>query len=122
MWCGKCDKHLSQCVCEDLPERIKAIGASGAVVLHFCSGCGDYYARCKCQPPKPGLEQRLGDRIVGVVTPAARTLLEKELEVKISAFQVEKSPVGTVPRYERCGGCAPERACYNGSELCQKSV
>ena len=64
MWCAKCDKHLGLCTCPDLYDRLKAIGASGQVILTFCSGCGAYAPRCKCPHPKPPMEQRLGERIV----------------------------------------------------------
>jgi hypothetical protein len=25
MWCGKCQKHLSECTCEDLKERLEEL-------------------------------------------------------------------------------------------------
>lgn len=33
MYCMKCDRHLSQCTCPDLAERLKAIRESGAVLI-----------------------------------------------------------------------------------------
>lgn len=33
MWCMKCNKHLSECICEDLQERLDRIGKSGHVII-----------------------------------------------------------------------------------------
>ena len=67
MWCIKCDHDLGSCVCPDLQERLQALaGPQGShVALSYCSGCGEYYARCKCPDPKPTLEMRNMGRIIG---------------------------------------------------------
>lgn len=67
MFCTKCQHELFACTCPDLEDRLKAIGASGQMVLTYCSGCGTYAAKCKCPHPKPDLEQRLAGKICGTV-------------------------------------------------------
>ena len=67
MYCIKCNSPLSSCSCPDIEERLAEIGASGHVILTFCSGCGSHVARCKCPHPKPPLEQRLKGKICGVI-------------------------------------------------------
>ena len=52
MWCGICQKHLSECTCEDLEERLgRAVGA-GVFVYRYCKKCGKHYERCKCKNPE----------------------------------------------------------------------
>jgi len=52
MWCAKCQRDLSKCICPDLEERLdKAVG-SGALVYKYCKLCGKHYERCKCENPE----------------------------------------------------------------------
>jgi len=51
MWCMKCNKHLSQCTCSDLEERLDKATAGGGFVYRRCAKCGKHYERCKCKNP-----------------------------------------------------------------------
>lgn len=52
MWCMKCNKHLSECTCLDLEERLDRAVVAGAFVYKYCKKCGKHYARCKCEKPE----------------------------------------------------------------------
>ena len=52
MWCMKCKKHLSECVCDDLDERLGSLKNSGNVIYKMCRKCGLHYDRCKCVDPE----------------------------------------------------------------------
>lgn len=52
MWCGKCRKNLSECICPDLQERLNEAAAKGALVYKCCKLCGQHYERCKCKKPE----------------------------------------------------------------------
>jgi len=51
MWCIKCDKHLSQCICPDLEERLDSAVSAGVFAYKSCKKCGKHYERCKCKDP-----------------------------------------------------------------------
>jgi len=51
MWCGKCQKVLEECVCDDLEERISKITQSKYIAYKCCKKCGKHYALCKCKEP-----------------------------------------------------------------------
>ena len=52
MWCMKCNKHLSECTCPDLEERLKNAASSGALVYKYCKKCGHHYEKCGCDEPE----------------------------------------------------------------------
>jgi len=52
MWCMKCNKHLSQCTCPDLEERLDSAVSASVFAYKFCKKCGKHYERCKCKNPK----------------------------------------------------------------------
>lgn len=52
MWCCKCNRDLSECVCPDIKERLNAVAGMGSFVYRKCNKCGEHYSRCKC--PEPG--------------------------------------------------------------------
>lgn len=52
MWCMKCNKHLSQCTCPDLEERLNKAVLGGGFVYKYCKNCGKHYERCKCEKPE----------------------------------------------------------------------
>jgi len=51
MVCMKCEKHLSECKCPDLEERLDAAVAGGYFVYKYCKKCNKHYERCKCKKP-----------------------------------------------------------------------
>ena len=51
MWCSQCNNHLSKCSCEDLEERMKAIGNHPNIIFKKCSVCNKHYQLCKCETP-----------------------------------------------------------------------
>jgi len=51
MFCNKCQKDLSECICPDLEERLDSVVAKGSFVYRYCTVCGHHYARCKCENP-----------------------------------------------------------------------
>lgn len=51
MFCMKCDKHLSNCTCPDLNERLSKIAQSPHVAVKFCKKCREHHARCTCAAP-----------------------------------------------------------------------
>lgn len=53
MWCCKCQKHVSECVCPDIKERLASLGGAGTnVLIRICAKCGEHYSRCKCAQPE----------------------------------------------------------------------
>lgn len=52
MWCLKCNKHLSQCTCSDLEERLDKAVAAKTLIYKYCKLCGKHYERCKCEKPE----------------------------------------------------------------------
>ncbi len=56
MWCGICDKHLSECTCEDINERLKSVASTGVLAYRKCNICGKHYSLCKCPDPQWGIE------------------------------------------------------------------
>jgi len=48
----KCNKHLSQCICPDLEERLDGAVLGGHFVYTSCKKCGKHYERCKCEKPE----------------------------------------------------------------------
>lgn len=52
MWCGKCNKDLSECICSDLQERLRVVVAGGHFAYKKCAICNMHYAKCKCENPK----------------------------------------------------------------------
>ena len=51
MWCMKCQKHLSECSCTDLEDRLNSAVGKGSFVYKYCITCGKHYERCKCSNP-----------------------------------------------------------------------
>lgn len=56
MWCIRCNKHLSQCECPDINERLKGATESGHFAYKKCSICGKHYELCKCENPQWAIE------------------------------------------------------------------
>ena len=52
MWCVQCSKHLSQCNCPDLQDRLKSLGEH--VIYRKCLICDQHYSKCKCENPNWG--------------------------------------------------------------------
>jgi len=51
MWCSKCQKELSECICDDLEERLAKLRNSEFLVMKWCARCDKHYAVCKCEDP-----------------------------------------------------------------------
>lgn len=51
MVCMVCQKHLSECTCPDLEERLDKAVAGGYFVYKYCKKCNKHYERCKCKKP-----------------------------------------------------------------------
>lgn len=52
----KCDKHISQCTCSDMNDRLRAVAQSGVLAYKKCTICDKHYALCKCENPQWGIE------------------------------------------------------------------
>jgi hypothetical protein len=52
MWCCKCQRDLSECICPDLEERLNSLGQGSGVVFRKCKKCGKHYERCRCEDPE----------------------------------------------------------------------
>jgi len=50
MYCTKCQKELSDCVCPDIDERL--LNMASLLIYRMCSICGKHYQRCKCDEPE----------------------------------------------------------------------
>ena len=53
MWCEICNKHISECKCLDIGERLRGLAQRGTFVYKQCVVCGKHYALCKCDTPTP---------------------------------------------------------------------
>ncbi len=51
MFCTKCQKDLSDCICSDLQERLDSLNHSPNFIYKKCRVCGKHYAKCKCENP-----------------------------------------------------------------------
>lgn len=51
MWCCKCNRDLSECVCPDLQERLRRATGSGHVAIKWCRACDKSYHQCRCAVP-----------------------------------------------------------------------
>jgi hypothetical protein len=61
MWCCKCNRDLSECVCPDINERLAGAVDGGQFIYRKCLKCGEHYTRCKCAEPEwvfPGAEKK----------------------------------------------------------------
>jgi len=56
MWCVKCKKHISECTCEDLEERLNSAVGGGHFAYRYCKVCGKHYERCQCEKPEWGVK------------------------------------------------------------------
>lgn len=51
MFCSKCQNDLSECVCDDIDEKLASIG-NDYFIYKKCNKCGKHYTRCKCEKPE----------------------------------------------------------------------
>lgn len=56
MWCCKCKRDLSECICPDLNERLAGAVGGGYFIYRKCRKCREHYTRCKCAEPEWTLE------------------------------------------------------------------
>ncbi len=56
MICLSCNKHLSECKCEDLEERLDSAVADGYFAYKYCKICKKHYERCRCKKPDWGIK------------------------------------------------------------------
>jgi len=60
MYCTRCGKHISECTCPDIDERLASVaGPESNVVYKICRKCGKHYDRCRCKDPEWGLSTEL---------------------------------------------------------------
>lgn len=52
MWCCKCDRGLSECICPDIKERLNFAAGTGYFTYRRCVKCGEHHQRCKCTQPE----------------------------------------------------------------------
>jgi len=50
MFCVKCKNNISQCVCNDIDERLTKLNSS-YIIYKMCKICGKHYDRCICEKP-----------------------------------------------------------------------
>lgn len=58
MFCCKCQRDISLCICPDLEERLDHAVAEGRFVYKYCKKCGKHYERCKCTDPDWGVKNK----------------------------------------------------------------
>lgn len=51
MFCGKCSKHVGNCTCPDIRERLESLARSPRLAVDWCSRCDEHHARCRCDSP-----------------------------------------------------------------------
>jgi len=51
MFCCKCQNDLSDCICEDLKERLASLNNSPYFIYRKCRKCNLHYSKCKCGEP-----------------------------------------------------------------------
>ena len=51
MYCARCSKHVGECTCPDIKERLASLTVSPRVALRVCKFCDEHYARCNCANP-----------------------------------------------------------------------
>lgn len=53
MYCGNCNKHIAECTCPDIEERLAKLGSAGMnVASKFCKRCARHHSRCQCAEPE----------------------------------------------------------------------
>ena len=52
MFCTKCQNDLSQCICDDIKERLASLHGNKYVTYKLCKKCGEHYKRCQCKEPE----------------------------------------------------------------------
>ena len=50
MYCLKCNKHLSECTCGDIEERLDSL--NDVLVYKKCKLCGKHYSQCQYDTPE----------------------------------------------------------------------
>lgn len=55
MYCCRCNKHIGDCTCPDIEERLAKIGQSDKVVMGACLVCKKHISRCKCTKAVPAI-------------------------------------------------------------------
>ena len=55
----RCDKHLSQCICPDINERLRGATEGGRFVYKKCAICGKHYELCNCENPQWTIEHNI---------------------------------------------------------------
>jgi|WetSurSiteA1Bulk_404760.scaffolds.fasta_scaffold371450_2 hypothetical protein len=51
MFCGKCNKNFSECICPDIDERVASLKNDPYFMYKMCRICGKHWERCKCENP-----------------------------------------------------------------------
>jgi hypothetical protein len=51
MWCGRCNRHVGECICPDIKERLAAATGGGHLAMKWCRRCDQHHARCRCVQP-----------------------------------------------------------------------
>lgn len=63
MYCCTCNKHISECTCPDIEERLKSLQSASHVLTRWCKTCGKHADRCGCADG-PSTELKSGGRVV----------------------------------------------------------
>jgi hypothetical protein len=66
MFCGQCQKELTECTCTDLNDRMRDASDSEFFAAKWCMKCDCYYTRCKCEHPEWAI--RSGGKLIKLVT------------------------------------------------------
>jgi hypothetical protein len=67
MYCTKCKNWLSDCICDDIDERLASLNNSENFSYRKCAVCNKHYNRCKCENPRwvvTGYETNKSDCVV----------------------------------------------------------
>ena len=51
MYCMKCKNDLSDCICDDLEERLSSLKNAPNFIYKMCRKCEKHYSLCKCENP-----------------------------------------------------------------------
>jgi len=47
----KCQKDLSECICEDIDKKFENLKNDPNFIFKMCRLCGKHYQRCRCENP-----------------------------------------------------------------------
>lgn len=66
MYCTNCNKHVANCTCPDIAERLAALRGASHVATQYCRRCNQHHSRCQCA--EPDFVVQVGETLRSIVT------------------------------------------------------